>query len=307
MTGEENHTHMYQPPTGKDRQKIPSNHTKNSSPKSIGPLQNAACHTQSKSKHTLPLPLPKGESAYALAKVAEYKDRDLKKAEYFYQQAIRNGERVESAIKDLASLLHQQGRTKQACEILEKYKYYFKHDKDRYENLYATLYRQINCTGNSLNKAIKLSGLAPEDDNESVRALFSNSVRMQAVEFYDEEVDGKTNIYCILRFNSHSSARKTLEGFHRWDKYRAEWISINGEVMGDAHYARHKLEEHRKECPTFDYTLFERDPQGYIFCMALDANEGANARKSMEVKFEPEELLGKGLFSTIFREMSECN
>ena len=78
--------------------------------------------------------------------------------------------------------------------------------------------------------------------------------------------------------------------------------------MGDAHYARHKLEEHRKECPTFDYTLFERDPQGYVFCMAFNANEGVSARKSLEFKFEPEELLGKGLFSTIFREMSvECN
>jgi hypothetical protein len=68
------------------------------------------------------LPIPRGNSPYALAKRAEYEEKDLAKAEEYYKQAILQGERVESAIKDLASVMHQQGKTKDACEFLRKHR-----------------------------------------------------------------------------------------------------------------------------------------------------------------------------------------
>jgi hypothetical protein len=65
-------------------------------------------------------PLPRGNSNYAIAKRAEYVKKDLNEAETYYKLAILHGERVESAIKDLAGILHQKGRTDEACDLLEQ-------------------------------------------------------------------------------------------------------------------------------------------------------------------------------------------
>ena len=250
------------------------------------------------------LPIPKGETAYALAKNAEYKDRDLDKAEFFYKKAIRTCDRTESAIKDLASLLHQRGKTKEACELLDKYRNLFTKDQEKFKNLYKTLEKQILSTGNSQNKSLKLSNLNEEDSISQIQNLFENSIRIQSFEFGNEEIDGKINYYCILKFNSHSSARKTLEGFHLWDKYKIEWMSIYGQIVGDAHYARQKMEEYRKLNPAFDYSLFERDPQGYIYCLPLETPIELTLKKhASEIEDTAENLLGKNLFSTIFKEI----
>jgi len=57
--------------------------------------------------------------------------------------AIENNERVESAIKDLATVLHQQGKTEEACEFLEKFKPNYTGDMEKYENLLTNLRKQI--------------------------------------------------------------------------------------------------------------------------------------------------------------------
>lgn len=60
-------------------------------------------------KNERQVPIPKGNSAYSKAKRAEYIERNLDKAVKFYKISIKNNERVDSAIKDLATVLHQQG------------------------------------------------------------------------------------------------------------------------------------------------------------------------------------------------------
>ena len=72
------------------------------------------------------LPIPSGYSTYALAKRAEYVQKDLNLAKYYYHRAIAEGERTESAIKDLASLLHQEGKTQEACDLLLSCQYVFR-------------------------------------------------------------------------------------------------------------------------------------------------------------------------------------
>ncbi|OMJ82921.1 hypothetical protein SteCoe_16252 [Stentor coeruleus] len=292
------------------------NHSKSWKSSGLSPSSSSEVYPRSLARHTKKsstytkgcLPLPRGETAYALAKNAEYREKNLDIAEYFYHQAIKNGDRVESAIKDLASLLHQRGRTQQACDILDQYRHYFKNDEEKFENLYKTLAKQLNSKGNSLNKSIKISGLSSTDTDKFVLSLFFNTSRVQTVELHKEHTGENYNFYSILRFNSHSSARKTLEGFHKWDKYRVEWLSLTGEVAGDAHYARHKMEEYRKYHPTFDYTLFERDPQGYIFCLPVDGKEFGLRKTSVDYDFSVEELIGKGLYSMIFRDFTvECH
>lgn len=168
------------------------------------------------------LPIPKGDSPYALAKLAEYKDRDLDKAEFYYKLTIESGERLESAIKDLASLLHQRGKTQEACDLLDKNRNLFKTDLEKFENLYKTLKKQIVTTGNCLNKNLKLSGLRREDNSDFVYSLFSKTLRIISITLHTEEIGLKTNHYSILEFSSHSSARKTLESFHHWDTYKIE-------------------------------------------------------------------------------------
>ena len=253
------------------------------------------------------LPIPKGQTPYALAKIAEYKDRDLDKAEYYYNQAIRKGERVISAIKDLASLLHQRGKTKEACEFLKNHRHLFRNDVEKFENLYKTLEKQLNASTNSLNKSLKISNLSSEMKDEEVRALFENPVRIQSIEFGCEESRKVINYFCVLKFNSHSSARKTLEGFHHWERFKVEWVNGEGKVVGDAHYYRQKMEDYRKEHPTFDYQVFERDPHGYIYCLPLDSSPLVMMRQSSEQELEVQNLIGSTLFSTIFSEVVECH
>mmetsp|Transcript_12359 Transcript_12359/g.18001 ORF Transcript_12359/g.18001 Transcript_12359/m.18001 type:complete len:297 (+) Transcript_12359:22-912(+) len=254
---------------------------------------------RSRTRNDKGLPIPKGDSPYALAKQAEYKERDLDKAEAYYKLAIKNGERVESAIKDLASLLHQRGKTEQACKLLKAYKHLFFYDMEKFENLLGTLCKQVTKSGNSLKKSLKLSFLKPEDNQKTVRALFSNSVRILEVSLDHEICEDKDNFFAILKFNSHSSARKTLEGFSHWDTFRIEWVSDTGEVLGDAHYARHKMEEYRKHNPTFDYLMFERDPKGYVLSMPVDGT-GLRVTEFKDCEDTAKLLLGSELFKDIF-------
>eukprot|EP00361_Fabrea_salina_P004675 CAMPEP_0202440206 /NCGR_PEP_ID=MMETSP1345-20130828/36570_1 /ASSEMBLY_ACC=CAM_ASM_000843 /TAXON_ID=342563 /ORGANISM="Fabrea Fabrea salina" /LENGTH=296 /DNA_ID=CAMNT_0049054787 /DNA_START=767 /DNA_END=1657 /DNA_ORIENTATION=+ len=254
---------------------------------------------RSRTRNDKGLPIPKGDSPYALAKQAEYKERDLDKAEAYYKLAIKNGERVESAIKDLASLLHQRGKTEQACKLLKAYKHLFFYDMEKFENLYNTLQRQLVSNGNSLNKSLKISGLSSSDDEDSLRSLFANPVRIITVTFDYEICEDKENFFAILGFNSHSSARKTLEGFHHWDKYKVEWVNQHGEVVGDAHYARQKMEEYRKHHPTFDYVMFERDPKGYVLSLPVDGT-GLRIRDEIRDECVAVTLLGASLFKDIF-------
>lgn len=257
-------------------------------------------------KNKASLPIPKGETPYALAKIAEYQDRDLDKAEYYYKLAIKKGERVISAVKDLASLMHQRGKTSQALEILAQNRHIFRNDAEKYNNLYTTLQKQLTASSNSLNKTLKISNLTANMREIDVKNLFENPVRIKKVEFASEESRKILNFFCYLRFNSHSSARKTLEGFKLWEKFKVEWVNAEGKTVGDAHYYRQKMEEYRKEHPTFDYQVFDRDPQGYVFCLPLDSSPLVVLKQTSEQESEVQELIGAGLFNTIFDEGVEC-
>lgn len=80
---------------------------------------------------------------YNLAKDAEFNLRNLKMAEFYYNLAIENNERVDSAVKDLATVIHQRGRTEEACKLLEKFRQFYKGDSQKYENLIKNLRKQV--------------------------------------------------------------------------------------------------------------------------------------------------------------------
>jgi hypothetical protein len=246
------------------------------------------------------LPIPKGDSMYALAKKAEYLDKNLGQAKAYYKKAIQHQDRLESALKDLASLYHQEGKTAKACKLLDSNKEVFKDNQKSFNNLYSSLFKQITITGNCLNKSIKISGLSKDNTANDILNLFGNDDRIKDLAFNNELARYETNYYCIIKFNSHSSARKTLEKFSKWDKYKVEWVSIDGALAGDAHYAKQKIENYRKLHPIFDYKIFERDTEGYIYSLPLDCvqaniNKGFVYENSVAQKF-----LGKNLFDEIF-------
>ena len=60
------------------------------------------------------------EDPYVRAKQADYKEKDLEKAESLYREAIRRNIRRESAIKDLAMLLTRLDRAEEAMDLLEQ-------------------------------------------------------------------------------------------------------------------------------------------------------------------------------------------
>jgi hypothetical protein len=235
-------------------------------------------------------PIPKGDTPYALAKKAEYIEKDLAKAESYYKQAILEGDRAESAIKDLAGVIHQQGKTLEAIQILKDNKHLFDSDPIKFENLLQNLKRQVVQKGNRLNKLLKISPLPLDSTIETVLKLFDNSKRITDVELYNEG----SHIYAILKFSTHSAARKTLENFAGWEKFKVEWISITGDSAGNAN---HKRGESRKDRVLFVYKVFHRDPDSRALVLPLDSDPVVASFKVTE--HESKYLIGSSLFTIL--------
>jgi tetratricopeptide (TPR) repeat protein len=64
--------------------------------------------------------VPQGSNPYARARRVQLIEKDLERAVYLFQTAIQQGDNVESAIKDLAALLVQLGRPREAVDFLIK-------------------------------------------------------------------------------------------------------------------------------------------------------------------------------------------
>lgn len=65
--------------------------------------------------------LPRDGGFYAKAKRAELEEKDFTAAEQYFREAIRHGDKAESAIKDLASLLNRLNQPHEAIQELESY------------------------------------------------------------------------------------------------------------------------------------------------------------------------------------------
>ena len=235
-------------------------------------------------------PIPKGDSAYSKAKRAEYIDKNLKIAEKYYKIAIETGDRAESAIKDLAGVMHQQGKTIEAIDFLKLHRNLFIQDPSKYENLLINLRRQIIQKGNRLNKFLKISGLPQSAKKNTVINLFSKPERIQAVDIYEDNI----GVYAIVKFSSHSAARKTLESFVHFDSFKVEWFSISGDVGGDV--LSTKI-EFKKDKPAFMSKIFSRDHINKDYVMPLSEPE-SDFIYEISIK-EAENLLSNDLINML--------
>lgn len=64
--------------------------------------------------------IPRGSNPYARAKRVQLVEKDLERAAQLLRDAIKQGDNVESAVKDLAALLVQLGRADEAIQVLER-------------------------------------------------------------------------------------------------------------------------------------------------------------------------------------------
>ena len=199
-----------------------------------------------------PLPVPKGTSYYARAKQAEYIAKDLHKAQELYTKAILAEDRAESAIKDLVGVLHQLGQTHDAIACLKRHERLFT-DENKYKHLLQNLNRQIVQKGNRLNKFLRVSHLPRAFTPAEVKQLFAKPGRIQKIECYEA--------HALLKFGSHSAARKTLESYSAWEVFKVEWVSVTGDVAAEALPTKEPVQDKA----LFLFRLFLKETQERAF------------------------------------------
>ena len=118
--------------------------------------------------------LPRGDGLYARARRAQLVDLDLEAAEKLFKEAIRTGDNTESAEKDLASLLNQQGRVDEAIALLEDSSKRAK-DASSYENMLATFYQHANRHDDAVRILEQLFQKSPRTKRSSLLTRIATS------------------------------------------------------------------------------------------------------------------------------------
>ena len=118
--------------------------------------------------------LPKGDGPYARARRAQLVDLDLEAAEKLFKEAIHTGDNAESAEKDLASLLNQQGRAHEAIALLEGSSKRAR-DTSSYDNMLATLYQHSGRHGDAIRILERLYLVTPPAKRSSLLLRIASS------------------------------------------------------------------------------------------------------------------------------------
>jgi len=168
-------------------------------------------------------PIPKEDNCYSRAKRHEYVEKNLDQAEKCYLECISTGVRVESALKDLASLWHQQGRTLEACSLLEKHIHTIHEDREKYTNLLENLREKVE---NRNPRYLLLSDLPVDVSELDIRQMFTHPQRIMEVEILRELNSARSRLKCM----SISAAKKTIGGF-----LRRKEMHLDLEDLGDKH------------------------------------------------------------------------
>ncbi len=107
--------------------------------------------------------VPKGSNPYARAKRAQLVEKDLDRATQLLREAIRQGDNVKSAIKDLAALLAQQGKPQEAINILLQHRKKIQ-DQQSVDNLLIGFYQSAAQYDQAIGLLQKKLKQAPTED-----------------------------------------------------------------------------------------------------------------------------------------------
>mmetsp|Transcript_16763 Transcript_16763/g.14662 ORF Transcript_16763/g.14662 Transcript_16763/m.14662 type:complete len:303 (+) Transcript_16763:2-910(+) len=196
----------------------------------------------------------KATNYYNIAKHAEQYEKNFAKAEQYYVLAFQNKERLDSTVKDLATVMHQQGKTAQAIQFLEENRQFCKKaQQQKIGNLIESLKKQLIPAGNFLNKILAVFNVPAHQNAEGIKNLFGITNRIESVQFIDgkENVDAvlqgyepiqgrwfakpedKTNRACLFHFSSNSGARRTIDSL-KDDTIQFYWMSVKGKIVRKA-------------------------------------------------------------------------
>ncbi len=166
---------------------------------------------------------PKGSNPYARARRVQLIEKDLKRAEQLFREAISRRDNVESAIKDLATLLDQQGRHKEAIEVLENNRKIVR-DQHSLDNLLITIYQRAGKYDEAVELLNKKLELAVTKENR-VQILWQmansflrkeNYIKAQQI-FEDvlklrpDNITAKRNVaICLSKQGRYDEAEKNL-------------------------------------------------------------------------------------------------
>ena len=170
--------------------------------------------------------LPKGDGPYARARRAQLVDLDLGAAEKLFKEAVRTGDNTESAEKDLASLLNQQGRVNEAIVLLEDSSKRAK-DASSYENMLATFYQHANRHGDAVRILEQLFQKSPRAKRSSLLTRIATS-HLRARKFAAAE----DTLQKLLDDDPHNRTALRLRGVLE-DARSAESQDEAGEVISD--------------------------------------------------------------------------
>ncbi|XP_077243901.1 protein POLLENLESS 3-LIKE 2-like [Tasmannia lanceolata] len=89
--------------------------------------------------------LPVGNSPYVKAKHVQLVDSDPEKAISLFWTAINTGDRVDSALKDMAVVMKQTGRAEEAIEAIRSFRHLCSHQsQEALDNVLLDLYKKCD-------------------------------------------------------------------------------------------------------------------------------------------------------------------
>jgi len=161
--------------------------------------------------------MPKIKSRYTEAKRAEY-DGNIELAGELYLKAIEENDRVDSAIKDHAGILHMKGETKAAIKFMESQPENRRVSlgfKNLLSQLKSTYEREVSNEGAKLPHVVLIWIDEFFDlviDYESIRAILPNSLKISKITFVNPIAESglPKSTRALIEFGSHSAARKAV-------------------------------------------------------------------------------------------------
>lgn len=109
---------------------------------------------------------PRGTNPYAKAKRVQLIEKDLERAIELFQRAIKEGDNLESAVKDLAAVYVQVGRPEDAIKVLNQYRAKV-NDPQSVDNLLVGFYQRAEQYDNAIELLSKQLAAAKTKDKKS--------------------------------------------------------------------------------------------------------------------------------------------
>jgi tetratricopeptide (TPR) repeat protein/AAA+ ATPase superfamily predicted ATPase len=167
--------------------------------------------------------VPRGTNPYARAKRVQLVEKDPERASQLFREAIKQGDNVESAVKDLAALLVQLGRANEAIQVLERNRnrisnqqsvdnmlIIFYQSADQHDKAISLLQRKLERATTKSKKAQILwqiaIGYLRKEDYRLAEQTFRNVLSIQR----DNQIAQRNIALCLFKQGHYEEAQQIL-------------------------------------------------------------------------------------------------